>query len=210
MSQKGIPNAISMAAGAFDMHSFRKRDSVPPTKNYTGIDQHGVITVGAQFTGVIHLQPLVIPKGVLINKWAYRVTVSAGGEVMRVGMYANEPATLMPTTLIKDWGEFSLGANGSFYTGILDYFLPGKRVYWVATWISGGAAWLAGIEGTDRFSLVGYDNAGDVENCQCVGFKFSKVYDGIFPNTWPDYAAGMRGLPSDEISPGIFFRFHNF
>jgi len=210
MSQKGIPNAISMAAGSFDMHSFRKRDNVAPTANYTGMIQHAVITVDAQLTGVIHLQPLIIPKGILIRKWAYRVTAPAGGEVMRVGLYANEPATLMPTTLLVDWGEFSLGANGNFYTGDLNYFLPGKQIYWIATWISGGAAWLAGIEATDRLALGGYDNTGEVENSPNAGFKFTKVYDGIFPNPWPDYAAGMRGLPSDEKSPGIFFRFKNY
>jgi len=210
MSQKGIPNAISMAAGAFDMHSFRKRDSIAPTANYTGMIEHAEIAVDPVVTDRIYLQPLVIPKGILINKWAYRVTVLAAGENLRVGVYANEPATLWPTTLIKDWGEFSLGATGTFYTGILDYFLPGKRIYWVATWVSGGAAWFAMLNPADRHGLGGYDNTGAVENCPNVGFKFDKVYDGIFPDPWPDYAAGVRGIPSDEKSPAIFFRFHNF
>ncbi|MBA7491226.1 hypothetical protein ES702_01771 [subsurface metagenome] len=210
MSQKGIPNAISMAAGAFDIHSFFKRDSIAPTKNYTGIIEHAEIGVDPVVTDIIYLTPLVIPKGMLINMWAYRVTVLAAGENLRVGLYANEPATLMPTTLLKDWGEFSLGATGTFYTGVLDYFLPGKRIYWLATWVSGGAAWFANLTPADRHGLVGYDSAGEIEIYPSIGFKFTKIYDGIFPDPWPDYAAGMRGLPSNEKTPGIFFRFHNF
>lgn len=209
MSQKGIPNAIAQAMATPDLHSFRKADSIAPTSNYSGQINFGSIATSVTPTGIIVVRPIIVPKGLFLNKFCYRITVAAIGEVLRVGLYSNEPATLFPQTLVKDFAEFSLDATGTFYSPTLDYFLYGKSIHWLATWVSAGAAWFAQVESSGKLGLCGYNAAGAVENEPGYGFSFAKVYDGIFPDPFPDYAAGTRFHPTDENNPGIFMRLHN-
>lgn len=209
MSQKGIPNAISQAMATPDLLSFRKADSIAPTSNYLGQISHAAISTGQVPVGIVYCCPLVMPKGLLLNKFCYRVTVPEAGEVLRVGIYSNKPGTLFPQTLVKDFGEYSIAGAGVFWSATLDYFLYGKSVHWLATWVSAGAAWFGQLSATGRLGLCGYNSAGEVEQYPGDGFKFTKAYDGIFPDPYPDYAAGTRFHPTDENIPGIFLRLHN-
>lgn len=207
--QAGVSNAISQAGGNPDIHSFRRLDNLAPTANYMGVTSQGLAVVDPVPSGIIVCVPIIIPKGVFLNKFAYRITVNAVGENLRVGLYSNKKGTLFPESLIRDFGEFTLDSTGTFYTGVYDHFLHGKYVYWIATWVTGGAAWFAMTEPTDRQNICGYNNTGDVEASPNVGFKFPKVYDSIFPNPFPNYGAGTRFQPADEKNPGIFLRLVN-
>lgn len=207
--QAGIANAISQAGGKADFHNYRRTGSDEPIGHYSGVLTHGVITVGQVLTGRIVCTPIIMPEGKFLQKFGYRITVLAAGEVMRVGLYSNKRGTLHPDSLVKDFGEFSIAATGTFFTGVLNHFLYGNYVHWLATWVSGGAAWFAQIENTERVGIAGYNAAGGTEVNPSIGYYFAKVYDGIFPTTYPDYVAGTRMQPNDISNPGIFLRFHN-
>jgi len=208
MSQKGIPNAISQIKGAMDIHTYRRPVGVAPTRDYMGSHTSAQLGVGQVRTGVIVTEQLIMPEALILNKIIWRVTVAAVGEVCRVGLYANKRATLFPETLLVDFGELSLAATGTF-NQVVDYFLRGGQPYWLVKRVSGGVGWMALLASAGANPILGYGTMGAAEDYPSDGFEYTKLYDGIFPDPFPDYASGARCRALDENDPAIGLQFLN-
>ncbi len=207
--QAGIPNAFTANRATPDLHSYRKHGSDSPANTYAGLLSQAGIAVGTVTKDIIALTPIVMPRGIFINKFAYRVTVNQVGSKFKVALYNSELSTRFPSTLLTDYGEFSTAVNGTFWSGAVNTHLYAGYMYWIAVWLDTAGVWMAALEGTDRIGIVGYNAAGSVENHAHVGYKYPKVYNGILPDPFPNYGAGSRMLPSNEYFPSIFIRFHD-
>ncbi len=205
--QKGIANALQFLKTTRDWNSWLRKGAINPVRRYTGIHHFGNIGTGTMTPDRIYLTPILNVEDATLFNICYKVTTAAAGENIRFGLYSNQRANLYPETLLEDWGEYSVGSVGTFYTSALNKFLPGEMVFWLARWISGGSPWMASFSALQESPMVGFAN--DATGYAAVGYYFNKIYDGVFPDPFPDFAAGARPLQPDDRHPALFLRFDN-
>jgi len=70
------------------------------------------------------------------------VGTGAAGAVVRLGIYAADPATLLPATLLREWGTVDASTSGekALNLGAGSEHDPGVGMVWMAAVIQGGAA----------------------------------------------------------------------
>lgn len=206
--QCGIPSAFTLNQRTPDTHLYRKRQTTNPARTYPGIQTIGALGTGQIPHDLIVATPIIMPTGLMLSKFFYCVTTAQGGAVMKVGLYSNIHANIAPDSLLVDWGAHSCAVNGTF-NHTTNYFLHSDVLYWLVRWVSVANVWLSSWSSNLQTCLLGFEGAGQTVPQPGVGYKFSKVYDGILPTTFPDYAAGTRIILNNERYPYIGLRLHN-
>lgn len=158
------------------------------------------ITTAGPAINSLRCSYIYIAQTVLVQALLCEVTVvGAAGSAVRMGIYNNDPVTLLPTTLVADSGQIATDVGVGVKSGLLNgpVTLVGGSLYWLSMLIGTSAPTIRLFGTPNTPTLLGVSTTN--MSSKNIGYIQAQAF-GPLPNPFP--LAGIAYL-TDSISVAL-------
>lgn len=165
---------------------------------------NGTPSTGAPPVGTLRCAPFLSGRGGLIDKIAFEVTtLGAAGSVGRFGLYASDPATMLPTTLLFDSGSIATDGGGTgLKTAACAIGLQQGVLVWTCSLFGVASPTMRVYSQAGITPIFGFGTTGNF-NTSNMGWTVAQAF-GALPATFP---AGATFLASSGVVTIVGLRY---
>lgn len=207
--QIGIPNVISQMRVSNDFHYYKARGDTPVNRYLpfqTPAGQLGVWNMAKDFMWAV---PLITTKTIVLEDWAFRVTIAQAGKVLKSAIYADARNTMYPTTLLHSLEALPCNIAGLQVSSTIDILLRRNVLLWWVIWGSGTPEVLAHSMSVNT-ALIGFRPDMATNSWGAHGYGYPLIYTGNFPDPFPPWLGGTSTrIFSNTLYPAVMMKYRN-